>query len=242
MSPFLSWIFRGMNWVIWCQLRRTALHFQWNGNVLFNLEHSQHEKTVYSSLLFSINNPELSNHVQIIKATSWDLNSWTQNLSVITWKTLRACTRQDVMQWIFFTWHLTNMSKKTSSPSGCSELASRRPYREGVQVVFAVGTGTRKKTRNPLRDIMGSNERIKVGFSLHSLPCDWTWSVLEVEGVQGWLEVLTRKPGKGVMLTRWSSRRRAWELASSSRKWPGSWYSRSRSETATNRHNYYVCE
>lgn len=111
-------------------------------------------------------------------------------------------------------WHLTNMSKKTSSPSGCSELASRRPYREGVRVVFAVGTGT----------------------------CDWTWSVLEVEGVQGGLEVLTRKPGKGVMLTRWSSRRRAWELASSSRKWPGSWYSRSRSETATNRHNYYVCE
>lgn len=91
-------------------------------------------------------------------------------------------------------WHLTSMSKKTSSPSGCSALASMRLYREGVWGVSVLEMGA----------------------------CVGTGSVLEVECVWGGLEMLSFKPGKWLMLTLWSSRRRPWELASSSRKWPGS--------------------
>lgn len=40
-------------------------------------------------------------------------------------------------------------------------------------------------------------------------PAGRTGSVLEVECVRGGLEVLRRKPGKWLRLTRWSSRRRA---------------------------------
>lgn len=47
-------------------------------------------------------------------------------------------------------------------------------------------------------------------------------SVLEVEGIWGGLQVLRCKPGKWLPLARCSSRRWAWQLASRSRKWPGS--------------------
>lgn len=75
-----------------------------------------------------------------------------------------------------------------------------------------------------------SVERAEMGW-----PAGRTGSVLEVECVRGGLEVLRRKPGKWLRLTRWSSRRRAWELASSSRKWPGSCNGVSRSKIAKNR-------
>lgn len=119
------------------------------------------------------------------------------------------------------TWHFTSMSKKTSSPSGCSAFASRRLYREGVCGVSVPWDGAGRK-----QTLLGpgftttpppKNDPMWQLCSNVPLPCR-AWSVLEVGGVQGGLEVLRRKPGKWLMLTRWSSRRRAWELASSSRK------------------------
>lgn len=136
---------------------------------------------------------------------------------------------------LHLTWHFTSMSKKTSSPSGCSAFASRRLYREGVWGVSVPGDGAggRKKVSVLMPGGGFTGEEWKSQFCLSiSLPCEWAWSVLEVEGVQGGLEVLRRKPGKWLMLTRWSSRRRAWELASSSRKWPGSWNGVSHSKIA----------
>lgn len=89
---------------------------------------------------------------------------------------------------------------------------------------------------NPSRDFSRDDGAV---FYI-SLPCGWTGSVLEVEGVWSGLEVLRRKPGKWFRLTRWSSRRRAWELASSSRKWPGSCNGVSHSKIARNRGSYYL--
>lgn len=43
------------------------------------------------------------------------------------------------------TWHFTSMSKKTSSPSGCSAFASRWLYREGVWGASVPGDGTGRK-------------------------------------------------------------------------------------------------
>lgn len=147
----------------------------------------------------------------------------------------------NTIDFVFPTWHLTSMSKKTSSPSGCSSLASSWLYREGVwgESVLEM-VAEREKPTHISQDASRDTEESKECLITPS-PFVGTWSALEVEGVWGGLEVLRRKPGKWLRLTRWSSSRRAWELASSSRKWLGSCDGVSHAEIARSKDKKIIC-
>lgn len=126
------------------------------------------------------------------------------------------------------------------------QACQKTHHRPQAAQLLLHGTGKARLCWRPgLRGEMGSvtiGAEISVETAEMGRPAGRTGSVLEVECIWGGLEVLRRKPGKWLRLTRWSSRRRAWELASSSRKWPGSCKGVSRSKIAENGYSRLLLE
>lgn len=161
-----------------------------------------------------------------------DRPAWSPETASRRWQP-KALLSWHMWIWIFISPDILQACQKTH-------------HRHQAAQLLLHGTGKACLCWRPgLRGEMGAvkiGAEISVATAEMGRPAGRTGSVLEVECVWGGLEVLRRKPGKWLRLTRWSSRRRAWELASSSRKWPGSCNGVSRSKIAKNRYSRLLLE